>query len=107
MQWPPRLAVRTAGRPNLLGPDLRQVVRTLVLSHFRVADRGTILLKDIMAFSSHHDHPWLDHVTQDLPAKGPKVNAEEVGGIMSPSLLMMPSIITVVGNLMTIKTGTS
>ncbi len=61
-----RVAVRAARRPDLLQPELREVLPAPVLRRLAVVGRRPFLLEHVVTPSSDSVHPELNHLLQNL-----------------------------------------
>jgi hypothetical protein len=61
-----RIAVRAARGPDLLRPELREVLPAPILRRFAVVGRRPILLEHVVVPSSNSVNPGLNHLLQNL-----------------------------------------
>ena len=103
------VAVGAARGPNLLPPEVWQIVGQPGLGNSSIMGTSAVLLKDVRAPHSHTIYPGLDHISHNFNIRfsiNSEAPLEEVGGIMSPSLDTTPRTITDAGNFDDITTGT-
>jgi hypothetical protein len=105
-----RVAVRAAGRPDLLRPELREVLPAPILRRLAVVGRRPVLLEHVVSLAAALSIQDLTTSFRTLRYSSVLIFsplAKMWGGITSPSLLTTPSTMTVVGNFVAITTGTS